>query len=347
MRKDPSAWVRPHIRSLVPYAAARDLYRSGLLLDANENPLGTLAPELGSDLNRYPDPSCAELRAALADWLGVGPERIGVANGSDEGLDLLIRTFVDPSEWVVVAEPTYGMYRIVAEAHGAKVRAVQLDQRFDLDLQATLEAARGAKAVFLCSPNNPTGNLLDRARLERLISECDALIVVDEAYVEFSDAPSLVALVAQHRNLVVLRTFSKAWGLAAARVGYWIADPEVVEYVDRVNLPYPLSGLAARAALLALGRRQQMERWRRKIVAERERLAMRLRQLGLGVFPSDANFLLVRVPRAPEVYRRLAEEFGIVVRDRSGLPRLEDCLRVSVGRPEETDRLCAALEAIL
>ncbi len=347
MIKDPSTWVRPHIRRLMPYTAARDLYRHGLFLDANENPLGTLAPELGFDLNRYPDPSCAELRAVLAEWLGVEPQRIGVANGSDEALDLLIRTFVDPGEWVAVAEPTYGMYRMAAEAHGSKVRSVSLDQRFDLDLGATLEAARGAKAVFLCSPNNPTGNLLDRARVERLISECDALIVVDEAYVEFSDAPSLVTLAAQHRNLVVLRTFSKAWGLAAARVGYWVADPEVVEYVDRVNLPYPLSGLAARAALLALGRRRQMERWRRKIVAERERLAMRLRQLGLSVFPSDANFLLVRVPRASEVYRRLAEEFGIVVRNWSQVARLVDCLRVSVGRPEETDRLCAALEAVL
>ncbi len=345
MSKDPGAWVRPHIRRLVPYTAARHLYREGLFLDANENPFGTLAPELGPDLNRYPDPTCSELRATLAGWLAVGPERLGIGNGSDEALDLVVRTFVGPGEAVAVAEPTYAMYRIAAEAQDARVREAPLDPGFDLDVDATLRAARGAKAIFLCSPNNPTGNLLSPDRVQRLAAEFDALVVVDEAYVEFSEGPSLVGATAAHRNLVLLRTFSKAWGLAAARVGYWVADPEVIAYLDRVNLPYPLSAPSARAALLALGRREQMEVWRSKIVTELDRLARGLAELGFHVFPSQANFLLVRVPRAREVFRRLADEFGIILRDRSRLPRLEDCLRVSVGRPEETDRLLEALEA--
>lgn len=346
MKKSPDAWVRPHVKRLAPYTAARHLYREGLFLDANENPYGTLAPEFGADLHRYPDPYSGELRCALAEWLGVEPERIWIGNGSDEGLDLLIRTFVEPAEEVVVVTPTYGMYRITAEAHGAGVREVPLDGTFDLDLTATLDAARGAKAVFLCSPNNPTGNLLSADRLTRLAEGFDGLVVVDEAYVEFADGPSLVSATPTHRNLVVLRTFSKAWGLAGARVGYLVADAGVVEYLDRVNLPYPLSAPAQGAARATLRRSSQMQVTRMRIVAERERLARRLADLGYEVFPSQANFVLVRIPGARRVYRRLAEEFGLVVRDRSDVPRLEDCLRVSVGRPEDTDRLCAALEAI-
>lgn len=344
--RTPDAWVRPHIRRVEPYTAARHLYREGLFLDANENPYGALASEYGADLNRYPDPTCGELRRPLAEWLGVDPERIWIGNGSDEGLDRVVRTFVEPGEPVVIAGPTYAMYRIAAEAHGARVRDAALDDAFDLDLDATLAVAGGAKAIFLCSPNNPTGNVLSADRVTRLASAFDGLVVVDEAYVEFSNRPSLVARTRQHRNLVVLRTFSKAWGLAGARVGYLVADPDVVRYLDRVSLPYPLSATSMRAAAAALARVAEMEANRAKILAERERLAGRLAAVGYRVFPSQANFVLARVPAAREVYRRLAGEFGIIVRDRSSLPRLADCLRVSVGRPEDTNRLCAALEAI-
>lgn len=346
MSSGPDAWVRPHVKRLVPYTAARHLYREGLFLDANENPYGPPVPELGADLHRYPDPHSGELRCALSEWLGVQPERLWVGNGSDEGLDLVIRTFVEPGEEVVIAAPTYGMYRIAAEAHGAGIREGPLDDAFDLDLVATLDTARGAKAVFLCSPNNPTGNLLAPDRVTRLADGFDGLVVVDEAYVEFADRPSLVSATTTHPNLVILRTFSKAWGLAGARVGYLVADAAIVDYLDRLNLPYPLSAPSQRAATAALRRAAEMRATTMKIVAERERLTRGLAGLGYEVFPSQANFVLVRIPGARRVYRRLAEEFGIVVRDRSDLPRLGDCLRVTVGRPEDTDRLCAALEAI-
>ncbi|MBI4512788.1 MAG: histidinol-phosphate transaminase [Gemmatimonadetes bacterium] len=344
--KDPRAWMRPHLRECMPYTTARDLYQEGLFLDANENPYGTLAPEYGDDLNRYPDPQVGDLRAALAAWLEVEPERLWIGNGGDEALELLHRAFVDPGESVVVCTPTYGMYAITARAHGAQVREAPLDGAFDLDVSRTLGEARGAKIIFLCTPNNPTGNVLDPERVERLAEGFDGLVVADEAYVEFSDGRSLIRAVPGHRNLVVLRTFSKVWGLAGARVGYFLADPEVVQILDRVNLPYPLSRASARAACLALARPDRMAEWRLKIVAERARLSRKLSELGFHVFPSQANFVLVRVPNARAAYRRLASEFGVVVRDRSDVPRLEDCLRISVGKPEDSDRVCQALEAM-
>ena len=346
--KSPDAWVRPHIKELAPYTSARDRCDGArrLLLDANENPFAAAGHETGQALNRYPDPQCGPLRAALASWLGIEPDRLWLGNGSDEALDVLVRTFVDPGEPVVVCTPTYGMYEVTARAHDAEVRRVPLDDDFDLDVPASAAAARGAKLVFICSPNNPTGNLLSPARVEELARAFDGLVVVDEAYVEFSGRPSLIDRVAARGNLAVLRTFSKAWGLAAARVGYLVADPRVVEYLDRVDLPYPLSALSAQVALRALENAAQMARHVAKIVAERARLTERLEALGLEVFPSDANFVLVRVPNAAHVHRRLAEGFGIVVRDRSDIPRLEDCLRITAGRAEDTDRLCAALEAI-
>jgi histidinol-phosphate aminotransferase len=346
--KSPAAWVRPHVRELTPYSAARAAYDGGdrLYLDANESPYDTAAGDVWAGLHRYPDPACRGLRAALCDRLQVGPERLWLGNGSDEALDLIIRAFVGPGEPVVICTPTYAMYGITARAHAAAVREVALDAEFDLDLSLVSEAAAGSKVVFLCSPNNPTGNHLSRDRVERLVREFDGLVVVDEAYVEFGAEPSLAARVAEHRNLAVLRTLSKAWGLAAARVGYLVADPLVVEYLDRINLPYPLNALSAAVAERALARPDLMSRRVARIVAERRRLAERLTALGLEVFPSDANFLLVRIADAREVHRRLAEEYGIVVRDRSDVSRLENCLRVTVGRPADSDRLCRALEAI-
>lgn len=343
---NPEAWVRAHIRSLVPYSSARSVYGSGdrIYLDANESPYESVTADLAPGLNRYPDPACSTLRRALADWLQVEPERLWIGNGSDEALDLLLRTFVEPGERVVICTPTYSMYGISARAHAATVQEVPLDERFDLDAGAVLAGAVGAKLVFLCSPNNPTGNRMSRERVLRLVAEFPGLVVVDEAYVEFSATPSLVELVSEHRNLAVLRTFSKAWGLAGARIGYLVADPVVVDYLDRVNLPYPLSALAAAAAERALREVARLQERVATLVAERGRLVGRLNALGFSVFPSDANFVLVRIPNAQRVYRRLAEEFRIVVRDRSAVPRLENCLRISVGRPEETDRLCAALE---
>ncbi len=347
--KNPETWVRPHIKTLAPYTAARDLYGSGqrVFLDANENPYSIASDEIAGALNRYPDPRSSDLRDALAERLGVEGDRLWIGNGSDEALDLILRVFVDPGSVIVICTPTYAMYEIAARANAVQVREAPLDAGFDLDVAATLAAAAGAKVIFLCSPNNPTGNCLSRDRIEQVAAAFDGLLVVDEAYVEFSRSQALTELVRSHRNVLLLRTFSKALGLAGARVGYFIADSLVVDYVDRINLPYPLSTLSQTTARQALARAHEVQARIAAILSERERLVSRLADLGLEVFPSDANFLLVRVANAREVYRRLAEEYHIVVRDRSSVPRLTDCLRITVGRPDETDRLCSALEEIL
>lgn len=339
------ARVRPHLREVEPYVTARSQHAGGILLDANENAFGSLVPEAGEDLHRYPDPSNRELKAALSDAAGVPPGGIWVGNGSDEAIDVLLRTLVSPGESVVVAEPTYGVYSARARTHAARVRTVRLDDGFDLDVDAAAEAAEGADLVLLCSPNNPTGGRLSGDRVLELVGRCSAVVAVDEAYVEFDERPSLAARAGDPARLAVLRTFSKAWGLAGARVGWLAGHPELVRWMDRAGLPYPLSAPAARAALRALGRREEMERRVRRVRAERRRLRDGLEALGLRVLPSDANFLLFFVGDPGGVQSRLADRHGVVVRDRSRLPGLDGALRVTVGRPDENDRFLEALSA--
>ncbi len=341
------ALIRPHVEAVEPYVTARSRYLGGVLLDANENPHGSPVPEAGSDLHRYPDPSNAELRTALAERAGVPAEGIWVGNGSDEGIDLLIRLLVSPGERVVVAAPSYGVYRARAELHAAEVAEAPLDDGWDLDVAGTARLAEVAKLVFLCSPNNPTGGRLTPGRILELVERCPALVVVDEAYVEFSDGPSLAPRTASVPRLAVLRTFSKAWGLAGARVGWLAGDPELAAYVRRVGLPYPLSKPAARAALAALEREEEVERRRDLIVSERARVRGRLEAMELPVAPSEANFLLFLVDDPGQVQRRLAERHGVIVRDRSGLRGLDGALRVTIGTTDENDRVLAGLTEVL
>lgn len=344
---DPASLVRPHLREVEPYTTARSSHTGGLLLDANENRLGTLVPEIDPELNQYPDPRTPELRDALADRLEVAPDRLWIGNGSDEGIDVLLRATVDPGEGVVVVDPTYGVYGTRARTHGASPERVLLDEDLRLDVDAAAEAAREAKLLFLCSPNNPTGGRLGRGRLLALADRTDALVVVDEAYVEYAEGPSLAGEVRPDRNLAVLRTFSKAWGLAGARVGYLVAPEPLVPYLDRAGLPYPISSTSARAALRSLERAEEMERRAALIREERTRVAGRLREMGLRVLPSEANFLLFFVPDPGDVQRRLAREWDVVIRNRSDLPRLDGGLRVTVSGREENDRFLEALERVL
>lgn len=339
--------IRPHLRDVEPYVTARSQHRAGTLLDANENALGPLAPEADPEIHRYPDPSNRRLKAALGEREGVPPERIWVGNGSDEAIDVLIRTVVSPGGRVGVAVPTYGVYAARAAVHDAEVAEARLDRDFDLDVERTARAAEGASLVFLCSPNNPTGNLLDRSRILELVERTRAVVAVDEAYVEFSDRPSLAGRAGEVPRLAVLRTFSKAWGLAGARVGWLAAHPALVHHLHRAGLPYPLSRPAARRAREALSRAGEMERRARRIRRERRRLRHGLQRLDLTVAPSDANFLLFFVAEPAAVQRRLAAEHDVVIRDRSGLPGLEGGLRATVGTPEENDRLLAGLEEVL
>lgn len=344
---DPTALVRPHLREVEPYTTARSSHTGGLLLDANENRRGSLVPELGDDLHEYPDPRSPELRRPLARRLEVPPDRLWIGNGSDEGIDVLMRTLVDPGDGVAVVEPTYGVYGTRARTHGASVRRALMDEELRLDVEAAAGAAEDAKVLFLCSPNNPTGTRPSRDRILALADGVDALVVVDEAYVEYAEGPSLAGEVRADRNLAVLRTFSKAWGLAAARVGYLVAPDPLVPYLDLIGLPYPMSKLSARAAARSLERADAMERAAREVRRERERVADRLRGMGLRVLPSEANFLLFFVPDPGRVQRRMAHEEDVVIRDRSGLPRLDGALRVTVGRPGENDRFLEALERSL
>lgn len=356
--RSDSRWslLRPALDRIEPYVTARSLHRGGLLLDANENPFEPPVlraadrpdgSEPGASLNRYPDPETPELRRRLAECLGISMEALWVGNGSDEAIDLLLRAAAGSGETCVVGVPTYGVYRARAAAAEVVVREVPLDAGFDLDVARTREAARAARLVLLCSPNNPTGNLLSAERILELAAGVSCLVAVDEAYVEFSGEPSLVGRIREVPNLAVIRTFSKAWGLAGARVGYLAADPGVARRLRRAGLPYPLSSLAARAAEAALDREATVRRRCDRLVRERERARAELQGLGLRVLPSDANFLLFFVDHPARIQRELAETHGIVVRDRSRLPRLAGGLRVSVGRPEENDRFLEALAAVL
>lgn len=320
-------------------------------LDGNENPYGP-SPRVAQALARFPyyeiysDPQQRRARQAIADYVGADPEQVVVGNGSDELLDLVARLFLSPGEAVVNASPTFGMYEFVARVYAARLVEVPRREDFSLDLPA-MEAALndGAKLVFLASPNNPTGNALSREELERLLDQ-QAAVVVDEAYAEFAEG-SFVEMVRERDNLIVLRTFSKWAGLAGLRVGYGVFPQPVANVIRKIKMPYNLNVAAEVAALASLEDVPTLQERVAAIVAERERLRQRLTELPwLRPYPSQANFLLCEVTglAAAEVRARLQER-GILVRH-FDLPAVRNCLRISVGKPEHTDRLMAALSEI-
>ncbi|MCK4327620.1 MAG: histidinol-phosphate transaminase [Candidatus Diapherotrites archaeon] len=329
---------RKCIEALKPYVCARSLFKKGVMMDANENSIGSA---VSNGLNRYPDPACSELKNALSEYVGVPAENIFVGNGSDECIDLLVKCFVEADENVVVLEPTYAMYRVAAESYGVEYRSCLLDEGFQIDF-AELEGIvdRKTKLVFCCSPNNPTGNSLESV-LE-VAKRLDAIVVVDEAYAEFS-GKGLAADAVGYDNLVVLRTFSKAWGLAGARVGYLVAAKRIVECLDKAKLPYNVSAVSQRLALGALKNKGKMLAMVEEITRERERMAQEIRRMGGEAFASEANFVLFRFNKnARQIQERLARK-GIVIRDRSGLPRTGNCLRVTVGGKSENDEFLKRL----
>jgi histidinol-phosphate aminotransferase len=332
MRSKIRQLVRPEVRQLEPYASARSIYSEGVLLDANENSLGSaLSGRYGVELNRYPDPLATGLRKAIAKYVKCGPENIFVGNGSDEIIDLLIRVFTSPGENVVVLKPTYGMYVVCARANGLKVKEVALDGNFQPDIRAIMRAVdRKTKIVFICSPNNPTGRSIGNDAIAALARELKQLIVVDEAYAEFANKTAS-PLVKKFENLVVLRTFSKAWGLAGLRVGYAIAGERVINYLRKIKLPYNVNALSQMLVLRALKNERRMRAMAGRIVKEREQIRGELESLGLKVFPSDANFLLVQLQEAisaQKVQKKMAEE-GVIVRDCSSA--VANSIRITVG----------------
>lgn len=331
--------VRPNIRELTPYRSARDDYDSGILLDANENSFGS---PVEGNLHRYPSPRQPELRRRLAEWRGVQPENVFAGVGSDEAIDLLLRIFCRPgADRILITPPTYGMYRVSAQINDVGVDEAVLDEAFQPRVEQILDAVTDStKLLFLCSPNNPTGNLLDAGRVTELIERFPGIVVVDEAYIDFSAAESRASEVLRNPNLVVLQTFSKSMGLAGARLGTAYAGTAIISYLMKVKPPYNVSSLTISAGMETLDKMGLVRERVRHLVEERERLSSALSGLPdvAEVFPSQTNYLLVRVTDALRRYRQLAEA-GVIVRYRGNEPLCEECLRITVGTPEENDRL--------
>jgi len=314
---------------------------SGLLSELSE-----VLPSLA--VNEYPDTSYLTLREALSKYTGVSTDQILVTNGADEALDIIVKTFLDPGDTALVSAPTYAMYRVVVEIMGGSVTSILRRKDFSDDVDALIKAAGERSIVFLCSPNNPTGNSIERTELLRILRETSSLVVVDEAYSEFS-GKTLVDLVDKYKNLIVVRTFSKAFSLAGIRVGYIIAASETIGLLNRVRPPNSLGIISTTLAQIALRSLEYMDRNRRIIVEERERLRRALKEYSnIEVYPSEANFLLIRFKDLPssEVYQKLLRS-GIVTRDVSALPLLENCLRVTLRIPEDNNKLLAVLSEIV
>lgn len=340
---DLESLVRPNIRRLVPYRCARDDYDQGILLDANENAIGPVVG--GGDLNRYPDPRQEALRRAIAQARGCRPEQIFCGVGSDEAIDLLIRIFCVPGQdAITITPPTYGMYKVAAHVNDVAVNEWPLTPDFQLDLSNVPRPASGVPLLFLCSPNNPTGNTLRREDMERVIAGFPGIVVVDEAYIDFTDQPSFVTELDRYPNLVVLQTFSKSYGLAGIRLGLAFASEAIIDYMLRVKAPYNVNTLSAEVALRALGASGTFRHHVDLIRSERSRVTEALRAMPAvrKVHPSDANFLLAVVDGAYRVYRTMADR-GVVIRYRGDQPHCEDGLRITIGTPDENDRMLALL----
>ncbi len=330
--------VKPNVRKLRAYEAKEIPAR--VKLDANESPYGFGLKLPAIETNRYPDPESKALRRALAKDLRMPMNSILTGNGSDELISYLVTTFGGP---VLYPAPTFVMYGIIAQTLGEEAVAVPLDEDFDIDLKATLKAVRQEKPklVFLSSPNNPTGNCFSADRMLRIIEAARGIVVVDEAYQPFAGDRGFVPLLSDYPNLVVLRTLSKV-GMAALRVGYMVASPEIIEEVNKVRLPFNLNSLSQAEALKALSDKKGMRGYIRSIVAERKRLAKELAAVnGVTAFPTEANFILFRVAAPGEVYARLLKK-GVLVRNMDAVVR--GCLRVTVGTPKENTAFLKALK---
>ena len=337
---DLESLIRPNIAALAPYSTARDELSGtpDIFLDANESPYD-------NGFNRYPDPHQKALKQRIAALKDIAVENLFIGNGSDEAIDLVFRVFCEPGRDNAVAiAPSYGMYEVAAATNDIALRKVALGADFSLDTEALLAAADArTKAIFLCSPNNPSGNAFSNAQILDLAARFGGIVVVDEAYIDFCRIPSLRPWVNAVPNLIILQTLSKAWGMAGLRLGLAIACPRTIELMSRIKYPYNINTLAQKAALEQL--RKPIDSQVAEIVAGRERLTAWLPTLPFvrKVFPSEANFLLVKVDDADALYAHLLRD-GIIVRNRSRVPGCEGSLRITVGTPEENEKLISSLE---
>ncbi len=348
MKFEINSLARKNIKKLKPYSSARDEFKapskedSFVYLDANENPFN-------SDYNRYPDPHQQLLKNKIAAIKGIEPNQIFLGNGSDEAIDLLIRAFCEPSlDNVVIPQPTYGMYSVCAAINGVEVKPVSLTSAFEIDSTAIEQLQNDhSKILFLCSPNNPSGNLLNKEAIKSLLIKFRGLVVVDEAYIDFTEDKGFVPLLNEFNNLVILQTLSKAWGLAGIRLGMCFANSEVIQILNKIKPPYNINTITQSVALHYLNDESQKTSWVKQIITERESLKEELTKLDSveKVYPSDANFLLVKMAGATTIYTQLVS-LGIIVRDRSNVILCEQCLRITVGTLEENKKLIEALKRL-
>jgi len=342
---DANGWARPNIRDLVPYSSARDEFTGTnyVFLDANESPFDT-------GLNRYPDPYQNDLKRSISDLKGCTVDKIFLGNGSDEAIDLLFRCFTEPGEDRVLSiTPSYGMYKVCADINGVGFDTILLNEDFSLNPDVLLnEIEQDTKMVFLCSPNNPSGNSLDIDSVRKVLNNFSGLVIVDEAYQDFSESRSFLDLLGEYQNLVVLQTFSKAWGMAGVRLGMAFADPTIIAYLNKVKYPYNINTLSQKTILDALNKKETIEENIRIIREQKEVVNSELRKMPAvqRIYPSDANFILIKVNDPKKVYLELIEK-GIVVRERSSIPLCKGCLRITVGTVEENRKMLSALARIL
>ena len=338
--------IRENIKRLVPYSSARDEYQgeANVFLDANENAFGS---PMEQQFNRYPDPLQYLVKKRLSEIKGVPVRNIFLGNGSDEAIDILFRSFCNPGiDNVILVPPTYGMYQVSANINDVEVKNVPLTADFQLNLEGISEAIyKNTKLIFICSPNNPTGNSINRADVETLLANFNGLVVVDEAYINFSRQKTYIQELTEYDNLVVLQTLSKAWGLAGLRIGMAFASEEIIEVMNKVKPPYNISAATQQLALHALENIGQVNNWIKEILIQRDKLVLGLKDFDfvLDIYPSDANFILVKTTDPKGIYQFLIDK-SIVVRDRSKVELCEGCLRITVGTPDENSLLIQTLQ---
>lgn len=336
--------VRPNIWNLKPYSCARDEFQgeASVYLDANESPYN--AP-----YNRYPDPLQWDLKKEIEKIKKVDAKQIFLGNGSDEAIDLVYRAFCEPGRDNVVAiEPTYGMYGVCADINNVAYKNVKLNEDFSLNTENLLNAIDdNTKVIWLCSPNNPTGNLLDTCEIEKILNSFQGIVVVDEAYIDFSSTESWALQLDKYPNLIVLQTFSKAWASAGIRLGLAFASTDIIAIFNKIKYPYNINILTQKLALETIGKKDLISSWKKTTIIERDRMIKELSQLPITTFihPSDANFLLVKVNDANKIYQELVKK-GIIVRNRNSVTLCQGGLRITIGTPEENDILLTELKKL-
>ena len=341
--------LRNHLKGFTPYSTARDDFKGdrGIFLDANENALGSVITE---KWNRYPDPLQNHLKQALGKIKAIDPECIFIGNGSDEPIDLLIRAFCEPGiDEVLIFPPTYGMYKVAAKINNVSVKEVSLTSDFQLDMiQIKSAINHRIKLIFICSPNNPTGNLIKLRDVLELAKVFKGIIVIDEAYIDFTESNSWIEAIPKFPHLVVLQTLSKAWGLASLRLGIAFCNRHLTDILNMIKSPYNISGLTQNQVLIALKQEDRMRSFVGEIKELKRELQSALQQIPiiLKIYPSDANFFLVKFKDAKNVFQHLIKN-GVILRDRSGLVLCEDCLRITVGTSFENKQLIIALNNYL